>query len=102
MTAQFTGGTTLPRSGMSTTRAALRTRPRVQRILIRSWEYIPAGRITILTLRLVAALVVAVVGITLVSTAHWWALLSLVAALAVAALALWVYTTAAKGWPAQK
>jgi hypothetical protein len=102
MSAQLTGEATLPRSGVSTTsRAALRTRPLVQRILIRSWEYIPAVRIAILILRLLAVLVLAFVGIGQLSISNWWGLLSLAAAFAVVAFALWVFTTAAKGWPAR-
>jgi hypothetical protein len=85
---------------MSTrSRAALRTRPRTQRILIRSWEYIPAVRGVILTLRLLAVLVLAVAGIALLRVATWWGLLDLALALAVLPFSLWVFTTAAKGWP---
>jgi hypothetical protein len=102
MSAQFTREGTLPRSGMSTvSRATLRTRPRIQRIVIRSWEYIPAVRVTLLTLRLLAVLVLTVVGIALLSTSNRWGLLDLALAFAVVPFSLWVFTTAAKGWPAR-
>jgi hypothetical protein len=100
MSAQLTREGTLPRSGTSTTRrATLRTRPRIQRILIRSWEYIPAVRVTILILRLLAMLVLAFLGIALLSISNWWGLLNLAAAFAVLPFGLWVFTTAAKGLP---
>jgi len=100
MSAQLSHEATPLRSGMGTTsRAALRTRPRAQRILIRSWEYIPAVRGTILALRLLGALVLATVGIGTLSTSVGWGLLSLAFALAVLPFSLWVFTTAAKGWP---
>jgi hypothetical protein len=101
MSAQLTHEGTRPRYGMSTTRAALRTRPRVQRILIRSLEYIPAVRAAILILRLLAVGVLAVFGIALLSASNWWGLASLALGFAVVLLALWVFTTAAKGWPAR-
>jgi hypothetical protein len=100
MPAQLTREGTPPRSGTSTTsRATLRTRPGIQRILIRSWEYIPAVRVTILILRLLAVLVLAFVGIALLSIPNWWGLLNLAAAFAVLPFSLWVFTTAAKGLP---
>jgi len=40
------------------TRPVLRTRPRIQRALIRSWEYIQPVRVTILTIRLLVVLCV--------------------------------------------
>jgi hypothetical protein len=82
-------------------RAALRTRPRTQRILIRSWEYIPAVRGTVLILRLLAVVVLAVEGIALLGMANWWGLLLLTVAFAVLPFAFWVFSTAAKGWPAR-
>jgi hypothetical protein len=100
MSAQLTREGTSARSGMSTTsRATLRTRPRIQRILIRSWEYIPAVRVTILILRLLAVLVLAVEGIALLGISNWWGLSLLAVAVAVLPLSLWVFSTAAKGWP---
>jgi hypothetical protein len=77
----------------------LRTRPRIQRILIRSWEYIPAVRVTVVILRLLAVLVLAVEGIALLSISNWWGLPLLAAAFAILPFSLWVFTTAAKGLP---
>jgi hypothetical protein len=100
MSAQLTRQGTSQRSSTSTpSRATLRTRPRVQRILIRYWEYIPEVRAGVLALRLLATLVLVITGIALLSSSHWQGLLCLVGALAVASFALWVFTTAAKGWP---
>jgi hypothetical protein len=101
MSAQLTYQGTRPLSGMTTTRAALRTRPRIQRILIRSLEYIPAVRAAILVLRLLAVGVLIVFGIALLSASNWWGLASLALGFTVAIFALWVFTTAAKGWPAR-
>lgn len=99
MTAQLIRERTPPRSGVRTvSRATLRTRPRIQRILIRSWEYIPAVRVTVLSLRLLAVVVLAVAGIALLSHSSWWGVLDLAAAFAVAPFGLWVFTTARKGW----
>jgi hypothetical protein len=101
MSPQLIAEGTAPRSTVRTTsRATLRTRPFNQRILIRSWEYIPAFRIAILTLRLLAALVLVVSGIALLSTSNGWGLFNLAAAFAVLPFSFWVFTTAAKGWPA--
>ncbi len=58
----------------SASRATLRTRPRLQRTLIRYWEYIPAVRITALILRMLAVLVLAVEGIALLSISNVWGL----------------------------
>jgi hypothetical protein len=100
MSAQLTHEGTLRRSGMRTTsRAALRTRPRIQRTLIRSWEYIPAVRIALLTVRLLGVLVAAVASIAVLSTSISWGLFGLALALTVVAFSLWIFTTAAKGWP---
>jgi hypothetical protein len=85
---------------MTTRRTTLRTRPRIQRILIRSWEYIPAVRVTFLVLRLLAVLCLAVVGVALLSISNWWGLPLLVLAVAVLPIGVWVFTTTAKGWPA--
>ncbi len=100
MSAQFTLEGTPPRSGMSTaSRATLRTRPRLQRTLIRYWEYIPAVRVTALILRMVAVLVLAVEGIALLSISNVWGLPILALAAVVLPFSLWVFVTAAKGWP---
>jgi hypothetical protein len=40
----------------TTSRATLRSRPRIQRALIRSWEYIQPVRVTVLVIRLLVAL----------------------------------------------
>jgi hypothetical protein len=100
MSAPLTLEGTTPRPGMTApSRATLRTRPPIQRILIRSWEYIPAIRVAVLAVRLLAVVVVVAVGIALLSISNWWGLVDLAAAPAVAAVGLWVFTTAAKGWP---
>ena len=80
-------------------RAALRTRPPIQRAFIRSWEYIPPVRVTILDIRLLVALWLVVSGMVLLSAGNGWGLTLLPAAVAVAAVGAWVFTTAAKGWP---
>jgi len=84
---------------MTATRATLRTRPRNQRILIRSWEYIPAARITILVIQLLVVLWIAFLGAALLWGDNAWGWTLLAAAVAVLALSVWVFTTAAKGWP---
>jgi hypothetical protein len=91
--------TTPSRPGtMTASRATLRTRPRNQRILIRSWEYIPAARVTILIIRLLVVLWIAF-GAALLSGHNAWGWTLVPAAVAVLALSVWVFTTAAKGWP---
>jgi hypothetical protein len=91
--------TTPSRPGtMTASRATLRTRPRNQRILIRSWEYIPAARVTILIIRLLVVLWIAF-GAALLSGHNAWGWTLLPAAVALLALSVWVFTTAAKGWP---
>ena len=81
------------------TRATLRTRPRIQRTLIRSWEYIQPFRVSILILRLLVALWLVFLGAVLMSAGHTWGWIMLPAAAAVAAVGAWVFTTAGKGWP---
>jgi hypothetical protein len=85
---------------LATTRATLRTRPRIQRILIRSWEYIPPVRVTILAIRMLVVLWLLFLAGVLVSAGYTWGWTLLPAALAVAAVSRWVFATAAKGWPA--
>jgi hypothetical protein len=80
-------------------RAALQTRPDIQRILIRSWEYIPSVRVAILAIRLLVAAWLVGLGAWFTSTGNAWGGMLLPAAAGVVAIALWVYTTAAKGWP---
>jgi hypothetical protein len=101
MSAQLTLDGTLPRSGMSTSRAALRTRPLIQRITIRSWEYIPAVRVAVLILRLLGVLGSAFGGIALLVNSNGWGLPFLALSFAVLSFSLWVFTTAAKGWAAR-
>jgi hypothetical protein len=85
--------------GLTTSRATLRTRPRIQRILIRSWEYIRPVRVTVLAIRLLVVLWLFVLGGVLLSVGNNWGWTLLPAAVAVAAFSRWVFTTAAKGWP---
>jgi len=100
MSAQLTHEGIPRRSGMSPpSRATLRTRPRIQRILIRSWEYIPAVRASILTLRLLAVVVLAVTGVALLGDSSRWGLLYLAGSFTALLFGLWVFTTATKGWP---
>jgi hypothetical protein len=96
--------TTAPSSGPSavrqtTNRATLRTRPPIQRLLIRSWEYIEPVRVAILVIRMLVVLWLLVLAGILVSAGHpvGWTLIP--AAVAVAAASRWVFNTAAKGWP---
>jgi hypothetical protein len=91
-----------PSSGSSAarpTRATLRTRPRIQRALIRSWEYIQPVRVSILIVRLLVVLWLVALGALLMSAGNTWGWTLLPAAVAVSALSVWVFTTAAKGWP---
>jgi hypothetical protein len=82
-------------------RATLQTRPRIQRALIRSWEYIQPVRVTFLVIRLLVVLWMIVLGAILMSSGIGWGWTLLPAAAAVFALSVWVFTTAAKGWPAR-
>jgi hypothetical protein len=96
--------TTAPSSWSSavrptTSRATLRTRPRIQRALIRSWEYIRPVRVTVLVIRLLVALWLVFLGALLLSAGYAWGWTLLPAAVGVAAVGVWVFTTAAKGWP---
>lgn len=91
----------LPANGMvrATSRATLRTRPRMQRILIRSWEYIRPVRVTILVIRLLVVLWLAILSTVPLSAGNAWGWTLLPAAVAVLAFSVWVFATAAKGWP---
>jgi len=82
------------------TRATLRTRPREQRILIRSWEYIQPVRVAVLILRLLAVLWLVVLGVALIAVGYNWGGALIPAALIVLRVSFWVFSTAAKGWPA--
>ena len=84
---------------MNPSRATLRTRPRIQRALIRSWEYIQPVRVTFLVIRLLVVLWLVVLRTLLLSAGIGWGWTLLPAAVAVFALSFWVFTTAAKGWP---
>ena len=84
---------------MNPSRATLRTRPRIQRALIRYWEYIQAVRVTVLVIRLLVVMWMIVLGAILLSAGIAWGWALFPAAVAVFALSLWVFSTAAKGWP---
>jgi len=84
---------------LTTSRATLRTRPRIQRTLIRSWEYIQPVRVTLLVIRLLVVLWLVFLGAVLLSAGNTWGWTLPPAAVAVFALSAWVFTTAAKGWP---
>jgi hypothetical protein len=81
------------------TRATLRSRPRIQRAFIRSWEYSQPVRVSILIVRLLVVLWLLFLGAALMSAGITWGWTLLPAAVAVFALSVWVFTTAAKGWP---
>jgi len=84
---------------LTTSRATLRTRPRIQRALIRSWEYIQPVRVTILVIRLLVVLWLVFLGAVLLSAGNAWGWTLLPVAAAALAISAWVFTTAAKGWP---
>lgn len=105
MYAQTSGNVLQPPARATSTipsRATLQTRPLIQRACIRSWEYIPLARITVAAIRLLVVMWLFVLAGLLVSAGHPWAWLLAPAALAVFAIALWVFTTAQKGWPVAK
>jgi hypothetical protein len=81
------------------TRATLQTRPLIQRALIRSWEYIPAARISILIVRMLVVLWLLFLSGALLWANNAWGLTLIPAAGAVFAVAFWVFDTASKGWP---
>ena len=80
-------------------RATLQTRPRIQRALIRSWEYNRPFRITVLIIRMLVVMWLFVLTDLLVSNGVAWGWALPPAAVAVFAIALWVFYTAEKGWP---
>lgn len=92
----------VPLMAMSASRATLQTRPRIQRSIIRSWEYIRPIRITILVIRLLVVLWLVILATLLVSSGNAWGWALLPAAVAVFAFGVWVFNTAAKGWPVVK
>ena len=81
------------------TRATLQTRPRIQRTLIRSWEYIRPIRVSVLIVRLLVVLWLFFLSNVLVSAGNAWGWTLPPAAVAVFAFSVWVFKTAAKGWP---
>jgi hypothetical protein len=80
-------------------RATLQTRPRIQRALIRSWEYNRPFRVTVLIIRLLVVMWLFLLTDLLVSNGFAWGWALPAAAVAVFAIALWVFYTAEKGWP---
>jgi hypothetical protein len=90
-----------PANATNTTpsRATLQTRPRIQRALIRSWEYNRPFRVTVLIIRLLVVLWLFLLTDLLVSNGFAWGWALPAAAVAVFAIALWVFYTAEKGWP---
>jgi hypothetical protein len=88
-----------PATSENPSRATLKTRPRIQRALIRSWEYIQPVRVTFLVIRLLVVLWMIVLGAILMSGSTGWGWILLPAAVAVFTLSVWVFSTAAKGWP---
>ena len=70
---------------LTTSRATLRTRPRIQRTLIRSWEYIQPVRVTILVIRLLVVLWLAFLSRVLLSAGNAWGWTLLPAAVATSA-----------------
>jgi len=87
---------------MTTSRATLKTRPRIQRTSIRSWEYLQPARATVLVIRLIVVLWLLVLSALLLSAGNAWGWTLLPAAAGVLAFSVWVFTTAAKGWPEGK
>jgi hypothetical protein len=82
------------------TRPTLQTRPPVQRLLIRSWEYNSRPvRIAVFAIRLLVAAWLVVLGAILLSGGYAVGAALIPAAAAVAAIGLWVYRTASAGWP---
>ena len=84
---------------LNASRATLQTRPRIQRALIRYWEYIRPVRVTVLDIRLLVVLWMVVLSGILLSAGIGWGWILIPAAAAVLAVSVWVFTTAAKGWP---
>lgn len=87
---------------MTPSRATLQTRPRIQRTWIRSWDYIKPARATVLGIRLLVVLWLLVLSAVLLSAGNAWGWALLPAAAGVLAFSVWVFTTAAKGWPVVK
>ncbi len=97
----LTDNTTLSSpSAARPTRATLRTRPRLQRTLIRSWEYIRPIRVTVLAIRLLVVLWLVVLAVLLMSAGDTWGAILIPAAVVMLRVTVWVFSTAARGWPA--
>ena len=87
------------RSAARPTRATLKSRPRIQRALIRSWEYIQPVRVTVLVVRLLVAVWLVVLGGMLLSAGYTWGWTMFLAAGGVLAIGIWVFAIAGRGWP---
>jgi hypothetical protein len=87
------------RSAARPTRATLKSRPRIQRALIRSWEYIQPVRVSILAVRLLVALWLVFLGAMLLSAGYTWGWTMFLAAGAVLAVGMWMFAIASRGWP---
>jgi hypothetical protein len=87
------------RPGARPTRASLKSRPRIQRAAIRSWEYIQPIRVTILAVRMLVALWLIVLGVLLLSAGYAWGWTMFLAAGGVLAVGMWVFAIAGRGWP---
>jgi glycine/D-amino acid oxidase-like deaminating enzyme len=81
------------------TRASLKSRPRIQRACIRSWEYIRPVRVSILVVRMLVALWLVFLGVVLLSAGYTWGFTLFPAAGAVLAAGLWMFAIADRGWP---
>jgi hypothetical protein len=81
------------------TRATLKSRPRIQRTLIRSWEYIQPVRVSVLVVRLLVVLWLVFLGDILMSAGYTWGWTMFLAAGAVLAVGMWVFAIAGRGWP---
>jgi hypothetical protein len=88
-----------PGTSGNPSRATLRTRPRIQRALIRSWQYIQPVRVIFLVIRLLVVLWLIVLSAILLSAGTAWGWTLIPAAVAAFAVSFWVFSTAAKGWP---
>jgi hypothetical protein len=81
------------------TRATLKSRPRIQRALIRSWEYIQPVRVSVLAVRMLVTLWLVFLGTLLMSAGYTWGWTMFLAAGAVLAVGMWVFAIAGRGWP---
>lgn len=88
-----------PQSAARPTRATLKSRPRIQRALIRSWEYIEPVRFGVLVVRLLVALWLVFLAGILMSAGYTWGWTMFLAAAAVVAVGMYVFAIAGRGWP---